>query len=227
MSSAAMKEPRQTRSRRSLDRILEATEALLETKDFHAITVAEIAQRAGVAPGLLYSRFRSKDDLLPHLLKKHLVESNAALRAEFDEANWRDKGVRDRLDRLFALLEESVRRKRGLMRATGARQVTDINCLDAEEKALRAERMRLIADWLNRGARYEDAPPPQRAAEFAAFMASLTFQAQVLFDLSMTELTDDDVVRELRSALDSYFKACIRNMGGDAQGREARHEKPR
>ncbi len=44
--------------------ILRSALELFTEKGFHAATIAEIAARAGVAKGLIYNYFRSKDDLL-------------------------------------------------------------------------------------------------------------------------------------------------------------------
>ncbi len=59
--------PRQARSRATVDRIVRVTEALLETKAFDEIAVAEIVARAGSSVGAFYARFPDKAVLLDHL----------------------------------------------------------------------------------------------------------------------------------------------------------------
>src|SRR3954462_15085916 len=59
--------PQQSRSRETLDRILDAAERVLEEKSFTEATLAEIMERAGVTVGAFYRRFPDKDALL-HLL---------------------------------------------------------------------------------------------------------------------------------------------------------------
>jgi len=73
---------RQDRSRETEDAIIAAATALMAERPFDQISVAEIAQRAGVSVGGFYARFKNKGALL-HLLDEHfLVDTRAA----FDEA---------------------------------------------------------------------------------------------------------------------------------------------
>lgn len=59
--------PRQARSRARMERVLQATLALLEEKEFDDIQMAEIAARANVSVGTIYTRFPSKDGLLAYV----------------------------------------------------------------------------------------------------------------------------------------------------------------
>ena len=63
--------PKQARSRESHRKILEATLALLEDRHFEAMTIADIAEVAGVAVGNFYKRFKNKEALLPHLYEEY------------------------------------------------------------------------------------------------------------------------------------------------------------
>ncbi|RJQ77913.1 MAG: TetR/AcrR family transcriptional regulator [Desulfobacteraceae bacterium] len=49
-------------------KIIQALTELMRAKDFHSITTAEIAEKAGVAEGLIYKYFKSKKDLLYQVL---------------------------------------------------------------------------------------------------------------------------------------------------------------
>ena len=63
--------PKQQRSRETKRRILDATLALLEDRHFEDLTIADIAQVAGMAVGNFYKRFKNKADLLPHLYSEY------------------------------------------------------------------------------------------------------------------------------------------------------------
>ncbi len=52
--------PCQPRSQRTQDRLLDATEALLATRPFEEITVAEIVRRARRSVGSFYASFDAK-----------------------------------------------------------------------------------------------------------------------------------------------------------------------
>lgn len=61
--------PKQRRSQALLDRLIAASEALLAERDFEHITIADIAERAGVSVGVFYTRFATKEHLLAHLTR--------------------------------------------------------------------------------------------------------------------------------------------------------------
>ncbi len=63
--------PRQDRSRRTLEAILEATEKLLERRAFGDISIAEIVLKSGSSTGSFYARFPTKDALLPALYARY------------------------------------------------------------------------------------------------------------------------------------------------------------
>ncbi|HDZ91563.1 MAG: TetR/AcrR family transcriptional regulator [Deltaproteobacteria bacterium] len=63
-------------------KITGALRALLETKDFGAITTAEIARTAGVTEALIYKYFKDKRDLLYQVLSEYLEHYHS--RAETD-----------------------------------------------------------------------------------------------------------------------------------------------
>jgi len=74
--------PRQRKKRR---RILETASRVFAERDYHAVTMEEIAQRSGVGKGTLYRYFDSKEDLFIalmdeglHLLADRLEEEQKA-----------------------------------------------------------------------------------------------------------------------------------------------------
>ncbi|MCV2883354.1 TetR/AcrR family transcriptional regulator [Aestuariibacter sp. AA17] len=60
-------EPKQARSKRTQQKLLDALHSCLEEKFFENISIQEIAQRADVSVGSYYRRFRNKESLLPML----------------------------------------------------------------------------------------------------------------------------------------------------------------
>ncbi|MFN0182093.1 MAG: TetR/AcrR family transcriptional regulator [Gemmatimonadales bacterium] len=63
---------RQARSQVTSDAIVEAGLALLRERDFATLSVAEVAERAGVSIGGFYARFRGKEALL-HALADEVI----------------------------------------------------------------------------------------------------------------------------------------------------------
>ena len=70
-----VKPPKQARSERTLHRILDATEALLETQPFERLSIQEITRRAGIATGSFYTRFESKAAVLEVLFDRYLQDT--------------------------------------------------------------------------------------------------------------------------------------------------------
>lgn len=66
------------------DKILDAAVWLFSRRGFHGTSVRAIADEAGVAQGLMYSHFRSKDDVLGALMGANIFDVQGTL-AEADE----------------------------------------------------------------------------------------------------------------------------------------------
>jgi AcrR family transcriptional regulator len=62
----------QVRSRDTRDRLLSALDDLLREKDFEAVTIAEIAARAGVSPATIYQRFNNRDAAIAILIELYM-----------------------------------------------------------------------------------------------------------------------------------------------------------
>jgi len=66
--------PRNARSRRTREALLDAARSLIEEEGFDVMTLAAVAKRAGVSPRALYLHFSSRSELLATLYR-HLGES--------------------------------------------------------------------------------------------------------------------------------------------------------
>lgn len=75
------KTPRQARSRRTVERILDAAARIFHEQGYAGATTNDIADEAGVSVGSLYQYFPNKDALLVALTKRH-IEATAAGLAE-------------------------------------------------------------------------------------------------------------------------------------------------
>jgi AcrR family transcriptional regulator len=60
-------------------KIIEALTRLMWTKEFHAVTTAEIAEMAGVTEGLIYKYFKNKKELLYQVLNDLFAQFNQAV----------------------------------------------------------------------------------------------------------------------------------------------------
>ncbi len=88
-------EASQDRSRRTREKLVTAFGTLLREKDFEAITMAELAERSGVAVGTVYRRFANKDALIPVIFEVYLqmlhaqsADSSRHMTLEDDDTLW-------------------------------------------------------------------------------------------------------------------------------------------
>jgi AcrR family transcriptional regulator len=92
--------------------ILDAAVRVFARQGFHQTRVADIADEAGVAYGLVYHYFRSKDEVLDELF----VERWSLLLAAIEEADRTSESQRDKLAAVAAFIIESYRYDPELMK---------------------------------------------------------------------------------------------------------------
>jgi AcrR family transcriptional regulator len=78
-------------------KITQALKALLEQKEFSAITTAEIAKEAGVTDALIYKYFKDKRDLLHQVLSEYLEQYRSQITRDL-------KGIKGALNKLRKLI---------------------------------------------------------------------------------------------------------------------------
>ncbi len=92
--------------------ILDAAVRVFAHQGFHATRVSDIADEAGVAYGLVYHYFRSKDEVLNELF----VERWSLLLAAIEEADRAGGPYRDRLAAVASFIVDSYRHDPELMK---------------------------------------------------------------------------------------------------------------
>jgi AcrR family transcriptional regulator len=92
--------------------ILDAAVRVFARQGFHTCRVSDIADEAGVAYGLLYHYFRSKDEVLDTLFLERLSVLREAIR-QVDE---RDLPARDKLHAVASFIVDSYRHDPDLMK---------------------------------------------------------------------------------------------------------------
>ncbi|MEJ7811961.1 MAG: TetR/AcrR family transcriptional regulator [Gemmatimonadaceae bacterium] len=108
---------KQARSRETLDRLLEAAEAVLAEEGLDAATVPGIAGRAGLSVGVVYRRFPDKDALMRAVYERFFARSLDANREALDPARWEGVSAADAVRAVIRGLVHGYRRHRGLLRA--------------------------------------------------------------------------------------------------------------
>ena len=91
--------------------ILDAAVRVFARQGFHSCRVSDIADEAGVAYGLVYHYFRSKDQVMNELF----TERWSLLLAAIEEVDRRDVSAREKLDAVAGFIIDSYRHDPELM----------------------------------------------------------------------------------------------------------------
>jgi AcrR family transcriptional regulator len=107
----------QERSRETASRLLEAAEAVLETRGLKGASVPEIARRAGVSPASIYRRFVDKDGLFREVFERFFEQSIRSNNDALDPACWRATSLEKSVRLLITGMVAAYNQRPGLLRA--------------------------------------------------------------------------------------------------------------
>ncbi|MCH9685251.1 MAG: TetR/AcrR family transcriptional regulator [Deltaproteobacteria bacterium] len=116
-STPTIAEPRQQRSRRTLQRIIDAFEQALRDQTFEEVTVGALCERAGCSVGTFYGRVESKDVLLEHVRRRVFDEVQATLGAVLDPDHAKARSLSALLREQISVLVDFHTQRRGVLRA--------------------------------------------------------------------------------------------------------------
>jgi len=117
IGSNSMREPKQARSKQTLERILDAAAEILESKNFEELSVAEIVKKAGTSVGAFYGRFPDKDALLDALDARFLAHFEAVLLEKLHSREWHEGTLESIVSEAVGLLVKLYGSNRGLLRS--------------------------------------------------------------------------------------------------------------
>jgi AcrR family transcriptional regulator len=208
-SSASPRAPRQARSQRTLERLLDAMESLLERHEPADITVEAIVARAHVSVGAFYKRFASKQDLLPLLLTRLQSQSRVRLQAALDEARWQDARFLERIDALIDMVAEAHVQRQRIIRACVTGRFTATLQMSPQDIADARAHMEMMRAWLL--ARRDEIrhTEPELAVRIGLYMCLQSLQTALLFENLPPEVTRESIVREAKRMLGAYLLAGV------------------
>lgn len=181
LATAIPAPPLQKRSREKLERVLSAAEELLSERLFEQLTMADVAQCAGVAVGTIYTRFRTKEDLLPALFARH-DEAVAGRVGSFLIELAKKRSLRARIDAVVGFAVDYHRKHRGLLRALTMYVRAHPESVPAGIWSQRAAQYRAVAELVAGSGRGIVHDQPVEATEFALGVVNSVCREQVLFD---------------------------------------------
>jgi AcrR family transcriptional regulator len=218
--SAPVRQPRQDRSRRTLERLLDVTEELLEERPFEEISVGEIVRRAGTSVGAFYSRFRDKDALLPALYRRYDrwvgMEAKIARTAE----PWAGEDLAGVVRWIVGEIATVFRTRRHLMKAMTLHARLRPDKIDRETRERRTREMSFLREALLSRRDEIGHPDPERAVDLAVFFTASAVRDAVLFhDAPHAEsmrLTDDELDAELARQMLGYLSPIPSGASGSS-----------
>jgi AcrR family transcriptional regulator len=117
--------PKQRRSERTLRRLLDAAERLIEEKGLAEVSVPDIARRAGSSVGGFYARFRDKNELLRALEERFFGELLLRVDRLSEPARWQGASLAEIVRACVAELVGTFRERQVLIRAFLFRGLSD------------------------------------------------------------------------------------------------------
>ncbi|MDD9935024.1 MAG: TetR/AcrR family transcriptional regulator [Myxococcales bacterium] len=203
-------QPQQARSRKRLELLLDAGEALMGEKGLDQATVAEIAERAGSSVGAFYTRFPDKDALFYSVLQRFYEQLTATVQEATAPARWADVPADKMVDHMLAFALHMVDQQRHVIASMIARAPRDarVRAYLLRARDLIIERCIALLKARQDLAATPDVEPRCRALMWlllAAFPMAAIFGGDAVSDVE-----PEEVVRQLRALV-------LRQLGIDAQ----------
>jgi AcrR family transcriptional regulator len=171
--------PRQARSHRTLERLLDAAEEVITAKGTERATVAEIARRAGSSVGAFYARFPDKEALLRVVLERFFDQATATIEAVLEPERWAGATLAEMLEACLGFTVGVFRDRRPLIAACAVRSAADpaLRSVSCDLGELVAARMNALL--VRRGER-PGHPRPAEAVRLATWLVLGALEARAL-----------------------------------------------
>jgi AcrR family transcriptional regulator len=207
-SDQSIRKPRQDRSRRTLEAVLDAVEALIAERGVDVLKLGDIAARAGYTTGAIYARFRDKEALLEQLYDRFVRRAMEAMDEGYAALTAAGVDLAAALTLWVRMLIAHQRQNWSLHNAFLTRIQTE------ERYRLRSRELTLHAAWVLRQVME---PHRDRIAhddlDRAAGMAVLIMHAAIERAITLREpasvylpTSDDALVAELVGVLRAYWE---------------------
>lgn len=211
--------PKQARSERTLQRLLDAAETLIDETGTAEVSIPEIVRRARSSVGGFYARFRDKNELLRALEERFFREQRERLDRLTRPDAWGDVPVAGIVRACAAELVAVFRHRRALIRAFVARAVHDLEFRGEAQRFEREVSDRVSALLLSRPGAIGH-PRPALAVPIAV---AVVFGAMVAGALlgdprhPFASLSDEEAAEELARTFLGYLQVPLSPIAGPTQ----------
>lgn len=199
-------QPLQERSRRSLEKFLEAAKEVVSERGFEDASVAEIVERSGLSVGAFYQRFENKAALLT-MVHTRFVEWRLEQIEQFTPARWERFSIADVLGNVIAVGVRSADDDGGFLTACFRRALSDKEFAAREARTRKALALQL-ANIFEQRADEIGHNHPRLAADFLVrLIASMNSDRFHLRDsVGLLEFSAERMTSEL-------LDVCLRYLG--------------
>ena len=216
--------PKQARSERTLQRLLDAAEALIMEKGHATVSIPEIARRAHSSVGGFYARFRDKNELLRALEERHFIEILQRVELLADARRWEHASTVAIVEAAVAELVTITRERRHMIAAFLVRAIEDPVIRAGGLRFRRRVEERIGTLLLARRAEMTH-PDPALAIDLGIQTAFALMQQHVLIEETRVggrALSDDELRRELATMFLRYIGIDPQRPPTSATRRRAR-----
>jgi AcrR family transcriptional regulator len=205
------KPARQARSRRTLERLLDAAEGVLARDGLDGATVPAIAAHAGLSVGVVYRRFPDKDGLLRAVYERFLARALERNREALTPEPWEGMGLAAVVRVLVGAMVRGYRERRGLLRALTLYAQTHPDArFRKRAEQVNIETLRPLSALLLARRDEIDHPAPTTAIRFGLLVVAFALRELVLSPTVPTyplALSDDQLGVELTRLLLGYLES--------------------
>ena len=114
---AQIRAPKQSRSKRTLERIVAASLELLEAEGLTGLTVHKVVAKAGSSVGSFYARFDGKEDLLDYLGERVWTEALERWEVALETRDWSTLSLDEVVEGSVGLLIDAQRSRSDYLKA--------------------------------------------------------------------------------------------------------------
>jgi AcrR family transcriptional regulator len=175
--------PQQDRSRKTLERLLDATEEIIRARGIDAVTIPAVVQAAQSSVGSFYARFPTKAALLSTLHERACEQSIATVEAALDPSRWRDVATADVVRTFIGFVVHLFRERRSMMLAFTTTLALEPGFAERRARTA-AEIGRLFRALLLERRASIGHPFPERAVDMSLRAVTATLEQRNAFDAS-------------------------------------------
>lgn len=206
-----IKPPQQARSKKTLERVLDAAEDVIRERGVAGLTVSEVVRRAGSSVGAFYARFADKEGLLATLHERTCDEALATAALALDPGRWQAADIASIIEEVVRFTATQCEERHGLMLAFLALAASDVSY--ARRRAVLEGKIgALLGHLLHERASEIAHPDPRLAADVTVRMVLATLESDTLARrISSTEPAPKDEVlaSQVAQAVVAYLGVMV------------------